>query len=136
MFKNTLENIENNFTGASTDLSGISSNVDFSIPSKVHIPRNQSGESEELHAPKNFPKVEKMNELSEEAKKVYNRLGKYNPTKTFEEFNQLPLLGPYKDSDGTYTGQYKDGQRHGYGILVRLFDFDVIVFSNSSLLFS
>ena len=77
----------------------------------------------EKHAPKDLKKVEQMNEVSEEAQETLNQIGKYKrpapaPGKNYDS---LPVLGPYRHSYGTYTGQYKDGKRHGFGTFVSLF---------------
>ena len=66
-----------------------------------------------------------MPEPSAAAKKRFDELGgKYVPAKAGSQFDGLPVLGPYATrNDGTYTGQWKDGKRHGFGTRVRIFDF-------------
>lgn len=60
-----------------------------------------------------------MNEISQKAQEVMNRLGAFVPENIDNSFDELPILGPYKHDSGTYTGQYLGEDRHGFGIYVR-----------------
>ena len=68
--------------------------------------------------------TENLGLLNERAQIIFNRLGKWFPPSTDPQFDALPVLGPYLYQnfmdDKTYFGQYKDGERHGFGTEVRV----------------
>ena len=63
-------------------------------------------------------KLEQIPEISGNVLRIYAQLKKFDKSKekTTQSFEEIPYLGPYKDSDGTiYYGQMKKGKKHGYG---------------------
>lgn len=77
---------------------------------------------EELHSPRPeiAQKVDKENHLKPSHKSLTTKHQDFL-TKLFEKKDQsLPLLGPFLYNDGsTYYGNYKNGQRHGFGMLIK-----------------
>lgn len=64
-------------------------------------------------------KVDKMNNLTQKSQEVYNKLKSDPKMKIQAPKSDEPVLGPYRYLDGsTYEGEYKNGKRWGYGILV------------------
>ena len=55
-------------------------------------------------------------ELRSPVKEVWGKKGPMPKDSSFQKlFNDLPTLGPFRYEDGsTYTGQYRNGLRHGY----------------------
>lgn len=81
------------------------------------------------HAP-NLTKVECMISPTLEAQETLIRLGPYLSYATENKFQGFPTLGPYRYEgqlhtyqNGTYTGQYNEGKRHGYGTWVKFYFF-------------
>ena len=75
-------------------------------------------------------KVKKMMRMDANVFKLFNQLGgELVLTKVDESYIGLPILGPYfypADQDclkRTYTGQYKNGKRTGFGTMARIIDF-------------
>ena len=75
-------------------------------------------QSADPHAPTQATRMSHMPEAAGPAKTAKATIGEFPVAKKKPEFASLPSLGPYQDSAGTYTGQYKDGRRHGFGTMV------------------
>lgn len=64
-------------------------------------------------------KVDKMNNLTQKSEETYKKIKADPSLKVVAPSSEEPILGPYKYEDGsTYEGEYKNGKRSGYGILV------------------
>jgi hypothetical protein len=96
----------------------------FGTHDKKKLMSNMGAMQEDPDIAKNAPKssianqVPKMNEMSEVVNRVYNEEGppQGDRSKFNNEFKDCVILGPFKFTDGaTYEGQFKDGQRHGFG---------------------
>lgn len=91
---------------------------------KVEISRKQnnlkiSARSDGIHepTPNSCNKVSEENILADGTKERLDMLGSHNLA--FENIEDLKMLGPYCYPDGsTYSGTYRNGLRHGYGIKI------------------
>ena len=98
----------------------------FLAHASISKPVVQPNPSTNKHAPpSNKAKaVTAMKQPTQIALANFNKLNKYEPkvTEAFKkQFEGNPVLGPYEYEEGiggTYTGQYKDGLRCGFGKLV------------------
>lgn len=72
------------------------------------------------HAP-DTEKLDSMHIIARIVEKKMKQLGKFIPSQENKTYDDLPVLGPYKHDEGSYTGQYMNGMRHGYGTFVRIF---------------
>lgn len=124
-----------------TELKGAGAKSDFAVPATMHNgsagqafshvendlqrvhARTEPTNSEKLHPGQSEPPaaiatlVEKMNPLHARVAEVEQKVGPFNYEKfQVAEVAGLPTLGPYRYANGaTYTGQFKDGVRHGRG---------------------
>jgi len=57
-----------------------------------------------------------MNSPSERSMKFWENITKLKPLEGFEEYENARLFGPYLYDDGvTYYGEFRSGNRHGFG---------------------
>ena len=88
---------------------------------RAHLTMNMetSASISDSHAPQGSTAVQvaDMNRLASKVEEAERRCKPFSfDTYTKVEFAGLPVLGPFKYSNGaTYKGQYKNGQRHGKG---------------------
>ena len=84
---------------------------------------NNNAESGGKHAPSDSTSTYvplEMTRITEVKTSLHDSNAHVNQIEAKPEFRDLPTLGPYqnKSSNTLYHGQYKDGNKHGLGLLI------------------
>ena len=90
------------------------------VEGKRNIRLNFQAQDPEAHRPTDAVTADQMNPISMKARDLDAKMPPYRPGRPHRDsFVTYPDIGPYKYPDGsTYKGQYKNGKKHGFGLLI------------------